>query len=95
VFVGVKNGTRIRLLQDYIDAPAWNRPGPAAQLTLEFWRFRSTTPLSISFEGIVRLVVFAFLALVARFYLRRSKMNSLLANTELATEEAGPVVTAR
>ena len=37
------------------------------------------------------LVVFAFLALAARVYLRRSNMNWLLANTgpARATEEAG------
>jgi hypothetical protein len=33
VFVEVTSGTRIRLLEDYIDAPAWNRPELAAQLT--------------------------------------------------------------
>jgi hypothetical protein len=92
VFVGVTSGTRIRLLQDYIDAPAWDRPGLAAQLTQEVWALSIYHTLVDLFEGIVwLLVVFAFLALAARFYLRRSNMNSLLADTELAAEEAGPV----
>ena len=40
------------------------------------------------------LVVFAFRALAARVYLRRSNMSWLLANAgpARATEEAGPVV---
>ena len=92
MFVGVTGGTRIRLLQDYIDAPAWDRPGLAAQLTQELWALSIYHTLVDLFEGIVwLLVVFAFLALAARFYLRRSNRNSLLADTELAAEEAGPV----
>ena len=40
------------------------------------------------------LVVFAFLALAAHVYLRRSNRSRLLANEEpaRATEQAGPVV---
>src|SRR5215469_14713361 len=37
VFVGMPSGTRIRLLENYIDAPAWTRPELAAQLSQEVW----------------------------------------------------------
>lgn len=37
VVVGVSCGTRIRLMEDYVGAPSWNRPDLAEQLTPEFW----------------------------------------------------------
>lgn len=35
ILVGVSNGTRIRLMEDYLNAPEWNRPALTAQLTQE------------------------------------------------------------
>ena len=98
VFVGVTSGTRIHLLQDYIDAPPWNRPELAAELTQEVWALSIYHTLVDLFYGIVwLLVVFAFLALAALFYLRRSHWTSLLAKPEPAgaPEESGPVATSR
>jgi uncharacterized metal-binding protein len=98
VFVGVTSGTRIHLLEDYIDAPPWNRPDLAAQLTQEVWALSIYHTLVDLLYGIVwLLVVFAFLALAALFYLRRSNMTSLLAKPEPegATEETRPLATNR
>ena len=98
MFVGVTSGTRIHRLQDYIDAPPWNRPELAAQLTQEVWALSIYHTLVDLFYGIVwLLVVFAFLALAALFYLRRSHRTSLLAKPEPAgaAEESGPVATSR
>jgi hypothetical protein len=66
LFVGVSSGTRIRLLQDYIDAPPWNRPEMAAQLTQEVWALSIYHTLVDLLQGIVwLLVVFVFLAFAA------------------------------
>ena len=98
MFVGVTSGTRIRLLEDYIGAPAWNRPELAAELTGGgLGAFDLAHPGRSVGGNCVLLVVFAFLALAARAYLRRSNMSWLLANLQppRATEEAGPAVTNR
>ena len=76
----------------------WNRPELAAELTQEVWALSIYHTLVDLFYGIVwLLVVFAFLALAALFYLRRSQRTSLLAKPEPAgaPEESGPVATSR
>jgi hypothetical protein len=83
VFVGVSNGTRIRLLEDYIDAPPWNRPEMAAQLTKEVWALSIYHTLVDLLQGILWLLLLsAFLAFAALSYLRRSNMKGLLAEKE-------------
>ena len=98
MFVGVTSGTRIRLLEDYIGAPAWNRPELAAELTGGgLGAFDLAHPGRSVGGNCVLLVVFAFLALAARVDLRGSNRSSLLAYAEpaRATEEAGPLVIQR
>lgn len=97
VFVGVTSGTRIRLLQDYIDSPAWDRPGMAAQLTQEVWALSIYHTLVDMLQGIVwLLVVFAFLAYAALVYARRSNIRGLLAEKEdSSTLQKEPAVTSR
>jgi hypothetical protein len=98
VFVGVSSGARIRLLEDYINAPPWNRPEMAAQLTQEVWALSIYHTLVDLLQGIVwLLLVLAFLAFAARSYPRRSNMKGLLAEKEHGngTEARGPVVPIR
>jgi len=83
VFVGVTSGTRIRLLEDYI-APL-ESAGTCRRAHRGRWALSIYHTLVDLFEGIVWLpVVFAFLALAARAYLRRSNMSWLLTNAEPA-----------
>src|ERR1700751_5198272 len=94
VFPGVSSGTRIRLLEVYIDAPHWNRPEMAAQLTQEVWALGIYHTLVDLLQGIVwLLLLLAFPGFAALSYLGRSNMKGLLAEKERGngTEARGPV----
>jgi len=81
VLVGVSNGTRVRLLEDYMGAPSWNKPELVSQLTPELWAIALYHTFIDALFGIVWLViVFMFLAWAAVMFLRRSNMRGLLAN---------------
>lgn len=95
VFVGVSCGTRIRLLEDYIGAPSWNRPDLAAQLTPEVWALALYHTVIQSLEGIAwLLLIFGLLLVAALMGIRRSNMRWLLSDRELGREEGAndPVV---
>jgi len=95
VFVGVSSGTRIRLMEDYINAPSWNRAELTAQLTPEVWALALYHTFIESLEGIVwLLVIFGFLFVTALLGIRRLHMTWLLSEREMAKvqSEKEPVV---
>lgn len=76
--VGVSEGTRSRLLLDYISAPAWDRTALTAQLTPEFWALELYRTVIQALEGILGLViVFSFVAFVAIVLIRKAKLKDL------------------
>jgi len=88
VFVGVSCGTRIRLLEDYIGAPAWNRTDLAAQLTPEVWALALYHTAIQSLEGIAWLVLlFGLLFVTALMGIRRSNLRWLLSDRELEKDQ--------
>jgi len=91
VLVGVSSGTRVRLLEDYISAPSYNKPELAAQLTQELWVIAMYHTIIDTLLGIAwLLVVFAFLAMFVVIAIRRSNMTWLLAghDDERPTDDA-------
>ncbi|MGB8493834.1 MAG: hypothetical protein WCE53_05485 [Candidatus Acidiferrum sp.] len=80
ILVGVSSGTRVRLLEDYISAPAWNKPELAAQLTPELWAIALYHTVVDALLGIAWLLVaFALIAMFVVIAIRRSNMTWLLA----------------
>jgi hypothetical protein len=83
ILVGISNGTRVRLLEDYIGAPAWSKPELAAQLTQELWAIALYHTLVDALLGIAWLLVaFALIAMFVVIAIRRSNMTWLLAGHE-------------
>ncbi len=91
VLVGVSSGTRVQLLQDYINAPTWSKPEMAAQVTQELWAIAMYHTFVDTLLGIVWLLVaFAFLAICVVIAIRRSSMTWLLAGHEEDRSLEGP-----
>jgi len=91
VLAGVSSGTRVRLLEDYISAPAYNKPELAAQLTQELWAIALYHTIVDALLGIAWLLaVFALLAMFVVISIRRSSMIWLLAghDDERPTDDA-------
>lgn len=83
ILVGASNGTRIRLLEDYLGAPDWNRPELTAQLTQELWALALYHTFIDSLAGVIWLLVaFSFMVLVALYIIRRSDLKWLLCERE-------------
>ena len=83
LLVGVSSGTRVRLLEDYISAPAYNKPELAAQLTPELWAIALYHTIVDALLGIAWLLVaFALIAMFVVIAIRRSNMTWLLAGHE-------------
>lgn len=83
ILVGISNGTRVRLLEDYMSAPAWSKPELAAQLTQELWAIALYHTLVDALLGIAWLLVaFALIAMFVVIAIRRSNMTWLLAGHE-------------
>jgi len=74
IVVGVSSGSRVRLLDDYLGAPAWNRAALTEQLTPEVCVATVYHTVLDSLMGIAWLFfVIAFIALVALFIIRKAK----------------------
>ncbi len=74
VVVGISGGTRVRALQEYISAPAWNKTALEAALTQEFWAMELYRTVIGTLEGIVGLLLLCiFLALIAPVVVRMLK----------------------
>jgi len=83
ILVGISNGTRVRLLEDYISAPAYNKPELAAQLTPELWAIAMYHTIVDALLGIAWLLAaFALIAMFVVIAIRRSNMTWLLAGHE-------------
>ena len=63
--VGVSSGSRVRLLEDYNGAPAWNREAVAAQASQEFWVSALYHTIIDSLEGIAWMLIIVALVLLA------------------------------
>lgn len=80
---GVSRGARVRLLQEYMGAPAYNKPELAAQLTQELWAIALYHTIVDALLGIAWLLaVSALLAMFVVIAIRRSRMTWLLAGHE-------------
>ena len=80
VLVGVSSGTRVRLLEDYISAPAYNKPELAAQLTPELWAialYHTVVDALLGSRGCWSSS--RFIAMFVVIAIRRSSMTWLLA----------------
>jgi hypothetical protein len=76
VVVGVSCGTRIRLIEDYVGAPSWNRRDLAEQLTPEFWAVALYHTFVDSLLGILwLLLILGLLFATALIVLRRSNTS--------------------
>lgn len=83
ILVGVSSGTRVRLLEDYISAPAYYKPELAAQLTPELWAIALYHTVVDTLLGVAWLLVaFALIAMFVVIAIRRSNMTWLLAGHE-------------
>jgi membrane protein implicated in regulation of membrane protease activity len=79
VVVGVSSGTRIQMLKDYVNTPAYNAEALQAQMTTGLWSLALYNTATDTLLGILWLmIVFAFLAAVAVAFIRRSKIRWLL-----------------
>jgi hypothetical protein len=78
IVVGVSSGTRIRLLEDFVGAPSWNRPDLTAQLTPEVWALALYHTFIDSLLGIAwLLLILGLVCATALIVLRRSSNASL------------------
>ena len=76
--VGIADGTRSRLLFDFISVSPWERAKLAAELTPEFWVLELYRTAIQALEGILGLVLlFSFVALVAIFLIRKANLTDL------------------
>jgi hypothetical protein len=78
VVVGVSSGARIRLLEDFVGAPSWNRPDLVEQLTPEVWALAFYHTFIDSLLGILwLLLILGLVFATALIVLRRSTNTSL------------------
>jgi len=78
VVVGLSSGARIRLLEDFVGAPSWNRPDLVDQLTPEVWALALYHTFIDSLLGILSLLlVLGLVFATALMVLRRSTNTSL------------------
>ena len=83
VLAGISSGARIRLLEDFVGAPAWNKPEISAHVTQDVWALALYHTFIESLEGIAwLLLLFAFLVLTGVVMLRRSKITWMLSERE-------------
>ena len=76
--VGVSSGARIRLLEDFVGAPSWNRPDLTEQLTPEVWALALYHTFIDSLLGIAWLLfILGLVFATALIVLRRSGNTSL------------------
>jgi hypothetical protein len=81
--VGVADGTRSRLLYDFVSAPPWDRTKMAAELTPEFWVLEMYRTFIQALEGILGLVlIFSFVAFVAIVLIRKAHLKDLMPSEE-------------
>ena len=79
LLAGVSGGTRIQLLKDYLNTPAYNTEALNAQMKPALWSLALYNTATDSLMGILWLMIlFAFLATVAVAFIRRSKIRWLL-----------------
>ena len=79
LLAGVSSGARIQMLKDYLNTPAYNADALRAQMTTGLWSLALFNTATDSLLGILWLMmVFAFLAVVAVAFIRRSKILWLL-----------------
>jgi len=79
LLAGVSGGTRIQLLKDYLNTPAYNTEALNAQMKPALWSLALYNTATDSLMGILWLMIlFAFLASVAVAFIRRSKIWWLL-----------------
>ncbi len=86
VVVGVASGSRVRLLEDFMGAPAYNREGLNAQLTQEVWVAAMYHTIVDSLEGIAWLFVIMALILLAALFIIKKTKPELLADAEAQDE---------
>lgn len=84
--VGVASGSRVRLLEDFMGAPAYNREGLNAQLTQEVWVAAMYHKIVDSLEGIAWLFVIMALILLAALFIIKKTKPELLADAEAQDE---------
>jgi len=83
LLAGVSSGARLQLLKDYLNTPAYNTEALHAQMTPGLWSLALYNTATDSLLGILWLMmVFAFLAIVAVAFIRRSKIRWLLPEGE-------------
>jgi hypothetical protein len=76
--VGIADGTRSRLLFDYVSVSPWERAKLAAELTPEFWALEMYRTTVQTLEGILGLVfVFSFVTFVAIVLIRKANLKDL------------------
>jgi ABC-type xylose transport system permease subunit len=72
--VGVASGSRVRLLEDFVGAPVYNRDALNAQLTPEVWVAAMYHTVLESLEGVAWLfILVALILLAALFVIRKTK----------------------
>lgn len=77
--VGVASGSRVRLLEDFVGAPAYSREALSAQLTPEVWIAAMYHTVLESLEGIAWLFILVALILLAALFIIRKTKPELLA----------------
>lgn len=81
--VGVADGTRSRLLFDFVSASPWDRTKMAAELTPEFWVLEMYRTFIQALEGILGLVlIFSFVAFVVILLIRKAHLKDLMPSEE-------------
>jgi hypothetical protein len=76
--VGISDGTRSRLLFDYISFSPWERAKLVAEVTPEFWALELYRTTVQTLEGILGLVfVFSFVTFVAIVLIRKANLKDL------------------
>jgi hypothetical protein len=83
LLAGVSSGTRLQLLKDYLNTPAYNMEALNAQMKPALWSLAMFNTATDSLLGILWLMLlFAFLATVAVAFIRKSKIRWLLPERE-------------
>ncbi len=80
VVVGIASRSRVRLLEDFMGAPAYNRDTLNAQLTQELWVVAMYHTIVDSLEGIAWLFVIVGLILLAALIIINKTKPELLAD---------------
>ena len=83
ILVGVSSGARVRLLEDFIGAPAYNKDAMLAALTQEVWVVAMYHTVVDTLLGLAWFfILLAFLIPFTIWIIRRMDMPELLAERE-------------